>query len=266
MSFLTSFFSPPTKPRSKRRRPSLSPAPNAGVETAYTVFLNQKPYKVTARDHPRSTRLTLRWDSGGRVFRLTHPLHTAQSKIQSFLRANHPWMIKVSTLHTEPPTTTSNTIVILGDTCRFVYDPLRSKGIWRVGDVLIVGGEKKDSIPMEWIETFLIEQARHFLTETSHRLAAQLGARIARISIRDGRSRWGSCSSTGTLSYSWRIVLADPKVATYLCAHEVSHLKEMNHSQAFWAYVGHLCPHFKESRRWLKQNGHTLKEKRQYIY
>ena len=89
-----------------------------------------------------------------------------------------------------------------------------------------------------------------------HTLA--LGKPHGRIAVRDTRSRWGSCSSKGTLSFSWRLVLAPPFVLDYLVAHEVAHLAHMNHSAAFWALARRLAPRMPEAELWLKVHGPVL--------
>jgi predicted metal-dependent hydrolase len=78
------------------------------------------------------------------------------------------------------------------------------------------------------------------------------------VSVRDQTSRWGSCSSTGVLSYSWRLILAPPFVLEYLAAHEAAHLVEMNHSRAFWRQVERICPDFKRAKAWLDAHGANL--------
>ncbi len=76
--------------------------------------------------------------------------------------------------------------------------------------------------------------------------------------MKDTRSRWGSCSYEGNLSFSWRIVMAPPLVIDYLAAHEVAHLKEMNHGPDFWALCRKLCPQMDEAKGWLKRHGSML--------
>jgi predicted metal-dependent hydrolase len=90
------------------------------------------------------------------------------------------------------------------------------------------------------------------------RHAARLRLPVGRISLRDPRSRWGSCTATGDLMFSWRLVLAPAFVLDYVAAHEVAHLKEMNHSPAFWAVVRRLCPDYEAPREWLRRNGGAL--------
>jgi predicted metal-dependent hydrolase len=85
-----------------------------------------------------------------------------------------------------------------------------------------------------------------------------LGVSIGRISVRDQSSRWGSCSTTGVLSYSWRLILAPSFVLDYLAVHEVAHLVEMNHSPRFWRLVHRLCPDAHRAKRWLDRHGTDL--------
>jgi hypothetical protein len=85
-----------------------------------------------------------------------------------------------------------------------------------------------------------------------------LGRPYTRITLRDTRSRWGSCASSGALSYSWRLIMAPPEVLDYVAAHEVAHLAEMNHSAAYWAGVARLLPGYEAPRQWLRAHGAGL--------
>ena len=100
--------------------------------------------------------------------------------------------------------------------------------------------------------------ARSELATASDIYAAKLGKPYARLSIRDTRSRWGSCSSEAGLMYSWRLIMAPPSVLNYVAAHEVAHLSEMNHSSDFWQLVQNLYGDFEDSRAWLRESGHEL--------
>lgn len=105
---------------------------------------------------------------------------------------------------------------------------------------------------------FLKSEAKQDLAAASRAYAARLGVTIARITIKDTRSRWGSCSSAGALSYSWRLILAPPLVLDYLAAHELAHRVELNHSARFWKVVATTCPHWREAENWLTRNGSGL--------
>lgn len=108
------------------------------------------------------------------------------------------------------------------------------------------------------LEAFLKHCARIRLQAATMRYATALGRPFRRITLRDTRSRWGSCAPDGSLSYSWRLIMAPPEVLDYVAAHEVAHLAQMNHSPAFWAEVAWLCPGYERPRAWLKQHGGTL--------
>lgn len=100
--------------------------------------------------------------------------------------------------------------------------------------------------------------ARDRLAEASDHYAGLLGRKVSRLTLRDTRSRWGSCSHDGALMYSWRLIMAPPSVLRYVAAHECAHLVEMNHSPAFWAVVSRLYPGWQRERAWLHAEGAHL--------
>ena len=108
------------------------------------------------------------------------------------------------------------------------------------------------------LAAFLKHHARRVLIDACEHRAAALGRPHGRITIRDTRSRWGSCNAKGDLMFSWRLIMAPPEVLDYVVAHEVAHLAEMNHSPAFWAQVGRLMPGYGHPRRWLRDNAQSL--------
>ncbi|MCG8443173.1 MAG: M48 family metallopeptidase [Caulobacterales bacterium] len=108
------------------------------------------------------------------------------------------------------------------------------------------------------VRRLLVREATSDFTEACERHAAALGVRFARLTVKDTTSRWGSCSSRGTLSFSWRIVCAPPMVLDYLAAHEVAHLREPNHSARFWRLVDSLTPVRAKAQRWLHREGPSL--------
>lgn len=105
---------------------------------------------------------------------------------------------------------------------------------------------------------FLKIAARDRLAAASDHYANMIGCDYHRISLRDTRSRWGSCSSAGGLMYSWRLIMAPREVLQYVAAHEVAHLAEMNHSPAFWNKVEQMMPNYQEPRQWLRNHGTDL--------
>ena len=89
-------------------------------------------------------------------------------------------------------------------------------------------------------------------------LAAVHGVTVSRVSIRNQRSRWGACSSTGSITLNWRLVLVPPPVREYVMIHELMHRRELNHSQRFWHHVAVACPHYQDARQWLRVEGRRL--------
>ncbi len=108
------------------------------------------------------------------------------------------------------------------------------------------------------LKVYLSELSRQrFFSKTTF-YCDLIGRKFVKINIKDPKTRWGSCTSTGNLMYSWRLILAPKSVLEYLVVHEVSHLVEMNHSIKFWQHVEKLMPNFRESQLWLKKNGQKL--------
>ena len=89
-------------------------------------------------------------------------------------------------------------------------------------------------------------------------LAAQHGLVVSRVSVRNQKSRWGSCSPSGHICLNWRLMLMPPAVRTYVLIHELMHLRRLDHSRAFWRLVAAACPDYDDSRRWLRKNGYSI--------
>lgn len=118
---------------------------------------------------------------------------------------------------------------------------------------------QKEKTPYERrLEAPYRQAAKEYIPKRVAYYAQLLGVTYATISIRDQKTRWGSCSSKGNLSFSWRLILAPPKVLDYVVVHELCHRKEMNHSPRFWVLVESMIPDYKTHRKWLKENGEKL--------
>jgi predicted metal-dependent hydrolase len=105
---------------------------------------------------------------------------------------------------------------------------------------------------------WLKKEALADLSRQSAWHAERLGVTVKQVRLRSQSSRWGSCSSTGNINYNWRLILAPPHVLDYVAAHEVAHLVEMNHSDAFWATVARTLPDMERGKAWLKAHGRDL--------
>ena len=147
-------------------------------------------------------------------------------------------------------------VPLLGQTYRIVFQENNRKGVELTANQIVVSHpyDRHHLLLTMWLK----QKSLHFLAEQSKLFAAQLGVTVNRISVREVRSRWGSCSHTKNLSYSWRLIFAPQEVALYICAHEVSHLRHMNHSKEFWKTVESVCKDYKIHKQWLKSNGIKL--------
>ncbi|MBL9216592.1 MAG: M48 family metallopeptidase [Opitutaceae bacterium] len=108
------------------------------------------------------------------------------------------------------------------------------------------------------LEAQFARRARIELPGRTWELAAETGVDVKQVSVRNQRSRWGSCSAGGTISLNWRLIQAPESVRDYIIYHELMHRREMNHSERFWARVAEVCPGWRDAERWLKRNGSLL--------
>lgn len=212
---------------------------------------------VDVRRHPAARRLTLRVDPAGPHVRLTVPPGVSLAEARRFVRERADWVI--DQLATAGPRRRLEPQALLpfrGTDHRIDWSADRPRRVGLAAGRLTVGGPRDhvEARVVRWLKG----QARARLTAASAAHAGRLGVAVGRVAIRDTRSRWGSCSGTGTLSFSWRLILAPDAVLDYVAAHEVAHLREMNHSPAFWALVDRLVPDASASRRWLKRTGAQL--------
>lgn len=123
-------------------------------------------------------------------------------------------------------------------------------------DVFRVAALEGDMRPT--LEAHFARRARIELPARTWELAAETGVDVKHVTVRNQRSRWGSCSAGGTISLNWRLVQTPENVRDYIIYHELMHLREMNHSDRFWARVEEVCPWWREAERWLKRNGSLL--------
>ena len=117
--------------------------------------------------------------------------------------------------------------------------------------------DQRATIPPER-ETALRNEAAARLVPRLHELAAQHALTVTRVSIRNQRSRWGSCSRSGAIALNYRLVLMPAWVTDYVLIHELMHLREQNHGRRFWRHVERACPQFREAERWLRRHGRSL--------
>ncbi|MEJ8561536.1 SprT family zinc-dependent metalloprotease [Yoonia sp. GPGPB17] len=212
------------------------------------------PIDVIMRHSARAKRLSLRISRlDGRVT-LTMPHSAAKREGIAFLRAKEAWLRgHLQEMKPAVPVAVGQSIPVRGVLTPVVLGQGRSA---RINTDHIAVSAFSPVAPQ--VKALMRHAARDALAAASDRYAGQLDRTYRRLSIRDTRSRWGSCSSEGVLMYSWRLIMAPPAVLDYVAAHEVAHLVEMNHQPAFWDIVARLCPDFEIHRRWLRAEGDIL--------
>ncbi|TNC52449.1 M48 family metallopeptidase [Rubellimicrobium rubrum] len=216
------------------------------------ILPGDPPVAVALRRSARARRLSLRISGADGRVTLTLPLRARLGDGLAFLQEREGWLRgHLAQAPTLIRPAFGELIPFAGGEVRLCPGPGRRVGL--DGDRLILPDEPERLIPR--LAAFLRTEARNRLAAASDRYARLVGRSWTRLTLRDPRSRWGSCTADGHLMFSWRLVLAPPPVLDYVAAHEVAHLARMDHSPAFWALVGEICPGFEEHRDWLRAEG-----------
>lgn len=226
------------------------------------VDMGARAVEVGLRRRESARRMTLRVSSATGEVVLTLPTRASLAGAQAFLDSHSGWIAqRLSRLPDRMPFEAGAQVPLRGVPHRIVHWS-RVRGATRAtldaaGEPVIAVCGDAATIPGR-VRRFLAAEAEADLAAAVALHAAGLGVAARRITLRDTRSRWGSCSSTGALSFSWRLILAPSFVLDYLAAHEVCHMREMNHSHRFWRLVHGQCPRTEEAENWLNRHGSAL--------
>lgn len=211
--------------------------------------------EVVLRRSARARRLSLRVSRLDGRITLSVPMRVRMDEATGFVRQKEDWIRHhLAAVPLDKTIRFGGTVDYLGVNVPIVRG--QGRKVVYDGDALRVPAG--DDMVGARVAAYLKLQARLRLVAASESSADRLGVSFSRITIRDTRSRWGSCTSAGNLMYSWRLVMAPPEVLNYVAAHEVAHLIEMNHSNRFWAQVARICPDYKKHRDWLREHGGAL--------
>ena len=227
-----------------------------------TVAFDGDIYEVRVRRHAQARRYTLRIHAASREVLLSMPMRGSLREANVFAQKHGAWIAaRLKGLPDAAPFAHGALIPLRGVPHRIEHRRGARGTVWaECGDdgaqLLCVAGETAH-VPRR-VRDYLKREAKKDLERASRAAAAALGVSLKRISIRDQSSRWGSCSTTGVLSYSWRLILAPPFVLDYLAAHEAAHLVEMNHSRRFWRLVEGINPDVVSAKAWLDAHGGDL--------
>jgi predicted metal-dependent hydrolase len=211
------------------------------------------PYTIRRSDRARRVRVTVDAVDGVEV---VLPRRARERDAEAAMRELRPWVEKrlaaLDRARAEagaPP----GHVPYLGEHLRLVPEQGRTRVHRRGDDLLVPAG---DALPA--LERWYRRAAKAEIAPRVERAVAEAGLDYERLSIRGQRTRWGSCSSTGTLSFNWRLLLAPEDVLDYVIWHEVCHLQVPNHSQRFWRLVARHFPGYKQQERWLRRYGSAL--------
>ena len=213
---------------------------------------------VSIRISPRARRVALRINAADRIVELVLPPGVPASQGLRFLTSKRGWIAaRLEALPQPVPFAEGAIVPVLGVPHRICCAVEAG-----IPPVAIVNGEiRVRGDPMHLarrVRDYLVAKARSELASRARRLAARIGHNVARVTVRDTKSRWGSCSGRGNLSFSWRLIFAPEPVLDYVVAHEVAHLAEMNHGPRFWRLVESLSPDSATPRAWLKRHRSQL--------
>ena len=226
-----------------------------------TVDFDGEIYLVRVRRHRLARRYTLRIHATSREIVLTMPPRGSVKQAKEFAQKHGAWIAaRLQRLPDAAPFTHGAALPLRGLEHRIEHRRGARGTVWVEADasarLICVAGEAPH-LPRR-MHDYLKREAKRDLEKASQLAAEALGVKIKRVSVRDQSSRWGSCSSSGVLSYSWRLILAPPFVLEYLAAHEVAHLVEMNLSRRFWRLVDRICPQMGRAKAWLDAHGPDL--------
>jgi predicted metal-dependent hydrolase len=209
--------------------------------------------------HRRARRYLLRLLPNGTA-RVTIPRGGSLGTAREFVQRNTPWLARqLQKLDSAPPKHSlwglGTEILLRGQMTRL---EAAEAGWTRLGDVRVPVTDASDDLrPV--IQRYLWKLAAQELPGRLQELAATHGLSVRRVTVRNQRTRWGSCSRHGTISLNWRLIQTPDFVRDYICLHELAHLLEMNHSKRFWRHVERLCPAYRDAERWLKAHPGLLR-------
>lgn len=218
-----------------------------------TVSDDVIPYQVRRSDRARRVRVSVDLERGVEV---VLPRRVAEREAAAAIAELAPWIERrVAELERVRATVAArgDTVPYLGESLRLVTEPGRTR-VHRQGDLLLVPATDRRSAVERWFR----RAARAEIEPRLEHACALAGTTYARLTIRGQRTRWGSCSPTGTLSFNWRLLLAPEPVLDYVVWHEVCHLEVMDHSPRFWALLQDRCPDYRQHVRWLRRHGGAL--------
>jgi len=213
--------------------------------------------RVEWRRNRRARRVSLRIDPCGGGVVVTLPMRAGRGAGVALLMNHAAWVAdRIAALPDAVPFSDGGLVSITGVPHRIRHVPDGQGGVWLQDGELHVSGELE--FLRRRVQDYLRSEALRRLSALVAVKSAMLDLKVRRISVKDTRSRWGSCAVDGSLAFSWRLIMTPEFVQDYVAGHEVAHLKYMNHGKRFWNLVDRLTPHAASAIPWLRAEGFRL--------
>ncbi|WP_026606839.1 M48 family metallopeptidase [Methylocapsa acidiphila] len=245
--------------------------PSIGEIAYFDISHAGETYRIKLKRVAAARRFTLRVRAGTHEVVLTMPTRGSLAEAKSFAGRNAAWIgARLRRLPAKIGLLPGDCVPLRGVLHQIAHRAVGRGTIWiepaprgaedagQGGALPLICVNAEASFIPRRVQDYLIREARRDLEGAVARHSKAIGVAPRKMTLRDTASRWGSCSSTGALSFSWRLIMAPQFVLDYLAAHEVAHLKYMNHSAAFWAAVESLSSEVEAAEAWLKANGASL--------
>ncbi len=240
-----------------RRQTERARQARALPRTVASVALAGRAVPLSVRRSRRARHLSLRLDPDGDAVELILPRGVPLEEGMRFVEEKSGWILtRLATRPPRVPFAPGAAIPYLGVDHVICHRPEARGGVWREGNTLAVSGRAE--FLARRLRDWLKREALRLLDERARAHAARVGRSVARVGMRDPKTRWGSCSPNGALTFSWRLVLAPEWVLDYVVAHEVAHLVHAHHGPRFWRLVDRLTPEVEAARAWLRRHGDRL--------
>ncbi len=218
-------------------------------------------YRIAVKRSAQSRRFTLRIRAASRDALLTMPERASMRAAREFAERHSAWIGARLARLPRPVAFEPGEVLPLRGVDHAIVHKAGARGVAWIGQgqggpLICVAGERPHV--SRRVADFLKREARKDIETAVARYARTIGVKPKSLAVRDTVSRWGSCSSEGRLSFSWRLILAPPFVLDYLAAHEVTHMVHLNHSEKYWTLLGRICPETNRAEGWLKAHGASL--------
>ncbi len=244
----------------------------ANIISMHTISINNRIVHWTLR-HSARRRCTFQIRMlGVDHVEVTAPLGATTAKVEEVLQTKSAWILRQIHRFETNSENMTNASLTHGSTLLFQGEPhsllLLADGLAKphvsyapctitlhLNELV---GEEDNPLVYQSLKKWYLTQAQTTLLQRLQHWAGQIGVNPQRLSLRDQKTRWGSCSSTGAISLNWRLIMAPPAVIDYLVVHELCHLRHHNHSLTYWQEVARWIPDYRAHRRWLRQHGSLL--------